>query len=447
MAEVQTYVPGYRLLNEPQFDEPTVINGGNHLVTTFVEVEGAGDYLPPYAGNLDIMTAAATKVGEEIAEEGRSVVVRIIRRPSMSTDGIYFNPIWDVRMTDTSLRDGSHHKRHQFTKEEVRSIVSALDAAGVPVIEVTHGDGLGGSSFNYGFSKTPEQELIKLAAETAKESKIAFLMLPGVGIKEDIKEAQNNGGVICRIATHCTEADVSIQHFGLARELGLETVGFLMMSHTITPEKLAQQARIMADAGCQCVYVVDSAGALVLEGVADRVSALVAELGDDAQVGFHGHENLGLGVANSIEAVRAGAKQIDGTCRRFGAGAGNAPVEALIGVFDKIGVKTGIDFFDIADAAEEVVAPGHAAGMPAGPQCADHGLLRCLLELPQARHPPVRALRRARAQAVAPGRAAQADRRPGGPADRHRAGDQARTGCRTSDPLITSVRSPRLADD
>lgn len=134
--------------------------------------------------------------------------------------------IWDVRITDTSLRDGSHHKRHQFTKDEVGAIVAALDAAGVPVIEVTHGDGLGGSSFNYGFSKTPEQELIKLAAQTAKEARIAFLMLPGVGTKEDIKEAQDNGGSICRIATHCTEADVSIQHFGLARELGLETVGF-----------------------------------------------------------------------------------------------------------------------------------------------------------------------------------------------------------------------------
>jgi len=263
------------------------------------------------------------------------------------------NSIWDVRITDTSLRDGSHHKRHQFTKEEVGSIVAALDAAGVPVIEVTHGDGLGGSSFNYGFSKTPEQELIKLAAQTATEARIAFLMLPGVGITDDIIEAQDNGGEICRIATHCTEADVSIQHFGLARERGLETVGFLMMAHTIPPEALAKQARIMADAGCQCVYVVDSAGALVLEGVRDRVAALVAELGEDAQVGFHGHENLGLGVANSVEAVRAGAKQIDGSCRRFGAGAGNAPVEALIGVFD----KTGIDFFDIADAAEDVVRP------------------------------------------------------------------------------------------
>ena len=343
----------------------------------------------------------------------------------MSTD-IFFNPIWDVRLTDTSLRDGSHHKRHQFTKEEVGAIVAALDAAGVPVIEVTHGDGLGGSSFNYGFSKTPEQELIKLAAETAKEAKIAFLMLPGVGTKEDIKEAQNNGGSICRIATHCTEADVSIQHFGLARELGLETVGFLMMSHTIPPEKLAAQARIMADAGCQCVYVVDSAGALVLEGVRDRVAALVAELGDDAQVGFHGHENLGLGVANSVEAVRAGAKQIDGSCRRFGAGAGNAPVEALIGVFDKIGVKTGIDFFDIADAAEEVVAPA----MPAECLLDRNALIMGYSGVYSSflKH----AIRQSERYGVpgppaaAPGGSAQAHRRPGRPAHRHRAGNQAR---------------------
>src|ERR1700750_211632 len=275
----------------------------------------------------------------------------------MSTADIFFNPIWDVRMTDTSLRDGSHHKRHQFTKDEVGAIVAALDNAGVPVIEVRHGAGWGGSSFNYGFSKTPEQELIKLAADTAKEAKIAFLMLPGLGTKEDIKEAQHNGGSICRIATHRHEADVSSQHFGLCRELGLETVGFLMMSHTISPEKLAEQARIMADAGCQCVYVVDSAGALVLEGVADRVSALVAELGDDAQVGFHGHENLGLAVANSVTAYRAGARQIDGSARRFGAGAGNTPTAACVGVCDNLGIETGVDFFKIVDAAEDVVLP------------------------------------------------------------------------------------------
>ncbi|RVW00801.1 4-hydroxy-2-oxovalerate aldolase [Rhodococcus xishaensis] len=286
---------------------------------------------------------------------------KIGRTDSVHTDGVHFDGTWDIRITDTSLRDGSHHKRHQFTGTEVRDIVAALDGAGVPVIEVTHGDGLGGSSFNYGFSKTPEQELIKIAVETAKRAKIAFLMLPGVGVKEDIVEAQDNGASICRIATHCTEADVAIQHFGLARDRGLETVGFLMMAHTVTPEKLSEQARIMADAGCQCVYVVDSAGALVLEQVTERVEALAQELGDDAQVGFHGHENLGLGVANSVAAVRAGAKQIDGSTRRFGAGAGNTPVEAFVGVCDKIGVKTGIDFFAVADAAENVVRPAMPA--------------------------------------------------------------------------------------
>ena len=264
---------------------------------------------------------------------------------------------YDIRITDTCLRDGSHHKRHQFTADEARAIVSALDDAGVPVIEVTHGDGLGGSSFTYGFSRTPEQDLITLAADTATRAKIAFLMLPGVGVKDDIGIAADNGASICRIATHCTEADVSVQHFGLARDRGLETVGFLMMAHSQPPEVLAKQARIMVDAGCQCVYVVDSAGALVLEQVSDRVGAIHAEIGSEAMVGFHGHENLGVGVANSIAAVRAGAKQIDGSCRRFGAGAGNTPVEALVGVCDKLGIRTGVDFFKVVDAAEDVVRP------------------------------------------------------------------------------------------
>src|SRR5690349_10551154 len=244
----------------------------------------------------------------------------------------------DIRLTDTCLRDGSHHKRHQFTAEEVRSIIAALDEAGVPVLEVTHGDGLGGSSFNYGFSHTPEQELIKIAAETAKRAMIAFLMLPGVGTKDDIREAQDNGGSICRIATHCTEADVSEQHFRLARELGLETVGFLMMSHTQPPEVLAERA-------------------LIMEGVADRVSALVAEIGSQATVGFHGHENLDLGCANTVMAVRAGATQIDGSVRRFGAGAGNTPLDAFVGVCDKLGWRTGVDFLKIIDASEDVVRP------------------------------------------------------------------------------------------
>ena len=263
----------------------------------------------------------------------------------------------DIRITDTCLRDGSHAKRHQFTEEHVRSMVAALDAAGMPVIEVTHGDGLGGSSFNYGFSHTNERVLMKAAVETAKQAKIAALMLPGLGTKDDIKAAADVGVSVMRIATHCTEADISIQHFGMARELGLETVGFLMMGHSQQPEVLASQARIMADAGCQCVYVVDSAGAMILEDVTVRVQALIAELGSDATVGFHAHENLGLSVANSIMAVRAGAVQIDGSTRAFGAGAGNTPLEVFAAVAERQGIRTGLHVLELVDVAEDVVRP------------------------------------------------------------------------------------------
>ncbi len=239
----------------------------------------------------------------------------------------------------------------------MRSIVAALDDAGMPVIEVTHGDGLGGSSFNYGFSRTDERLLMKAAVETATNAKIAGLMLPGLGTKDDIRAAADLGVSIVRIATHCTEADVAIQHFELARELGMETVGFLMMAHSQPPELIAKQARIMVDAGCQCPYVVDSAGAMILEDVTDRVEAVVAEVGNDAMVGFHGHENLGLSVANSICAVRAGAKQIDGSTRAFGAGAGNTPLEVFAAVAERQGIRTGLDVLKMIDVAEDVVRP------------------------------------------------------------------------------------------
>jgi 4-hydroxy 2-oxovalerate aldolase len=225
------------------------------------------------------------------------------------------------------------------------------------VIEVTHGDGLGGSSFNYGFSRTDERKLIAVAVDVATRAKVAALMLPGVGTKDDITAVADLGVSVIRIATHCTEADISMQHFGLARDLGLETVGFLMMAHSQPPEVLATQARIMVDAGCQCVYVVDSAGALILHQVTERVEAVLAEIGKDAQVGFHGHENLALGVANSICAIRAGATQIDGSTRRFGAGAGNTPNEALVAVCAKLGIRTGIDVLRMFDVAEDVVRP------------------------------------------------------------------------------------------
>jgi 4-hydroxy 2-oxovalerate aldolase len=264
---------------------------------------------------------------------------------------------FNIRLTDTTLRDGSHAMSHRFTAEQVRSVVRGLEDAKIEVIEVAHGDGLGGSSFNYGFSLTPELKLIKVAADEAKNAKIAVLMLPGLGTIHDLNQAHDAGASVARIATHCTEADISIQHFQHARSLGMETVGFLMLSHRSTPEDLAKQARIMADAGCQCVYVVDSAGALILEGVSDRVSALVAELGNDAQVGFHGHQNMSFGVANSVFAVRAGAKQIDGTLVALGAGAGNSPTEVLAAAFDRLNIGTGTDVQALMAAAEDVVKP------------------------------------------------------------------------------------------
>jgi 4-hydroxy 2-oxovalerate aldolase len=263
----------------------------------------------------------------------------------------------DIRVTDTSLRDGSHAKRHQFSEGDVRSIVAALDDAGMPVIEVTHGDGLGGSSYNYGFSATDERVLMKAAVDEATSAKIAALMLPGLGVKDDIAAAHDLGVSVIRIATHCTEADISEQHFTMSRELGLETVGFLMMAHTVVPDVLAGQARIMADAGCQCVYVVDSAGAMILDDAAERVAAVVDELGDDAQVGFHGHENLSLSLANTILAIRAGAVQVDGSTRRFGAGSGNTSCEALAAVTERLGITTGLDVLKMIDAAEDVVRP------------------------------------------------------------------------------------------
>lgn len=268
-----------------------------------------------------------------------------------------FSSELDLRLTDTSLRDGSHAKRHRFTAEHVRAVVAGLDAVGVPVIEVTHGDGLGGSSYNYGFSLVDERELMRIAVETATRAKIAALMLPGLGTMDDIKACADLGVRVIRVATHCTEADVADQHFGLARDLGLETVGFLMMAHTQPPEVLARQARVMANAGCQCVYVVDSAGAMILEDVPARVEAVAAELGGDAQVGFHGHENLGLSIANSVLAVRAGAVQIDGSARSFGAGAGNTQLEVFAAVADRVGLRTGVDVLGLIDVAEEIVRP------------------------------------------------------------------------------------------
>ncbi|HEX3513262.1 MAG TPA: 4-hydroxy-2-oxovalerate aldolase [Trebonia sp.] len=267
------------------------------------------------------------------------------------------DPAPKVRITDSTLRDGSHAMAHRFTEEQVRGVVHALDSAGVEVIEVTHGDGLGGSSFNYGFSVVDDVKLVAAAVDEARGAKIAVLLLPGLGTIRDLRMARDAGASVARIATHCTEADVAVQHFAAAREMGMETVGFLMLSHRIGPDELAKQARIMVDGGAECVYVVDSAGALVLGEAQARVAALIGEIGGEAQVGFHGHQNLSLGVANSVLAAQQGALQVDGALCALGAGAGNAPTEVLVATFDRLGIPTGVDVQGALAAAEDVVKP------------------------------------------------------------------------------------------
>jgi 4-hydroxy 2-oxovalerate aldolase len=259
------------------------------------------------------------------------------------------------RVTDTTLRDGSHALRHQYTREQVKTVVEALDKAGVPVLEVTHGDGLAGSSIQYGFSRTDEMDLIEEARKAATNARIAALLLPGIGTRKELKDAIDRGIQVVRIATQCTEADISQQHFGMAKEMGLEAVGFLMMSHMRPPEILAEQALLMEQYGADCVYVVDSAGALLPDGAAARVRALKEAL--TIQVGFHAHNNLGVAIGNTLAAVEAGADQVDGTLRGLGAGAGNAPTELLAATLDKLGINPGLDVFALMDAAEFVVAP------------------------------------------------------------------------------------------
>lgn len=261
----------------------------------------------------------------------------------------------DVIITEVALRDGSHAMRHQFTENQVRAAVAGLDAANVPYIEVAHGDGLGGSTIQYGHSLTDEFKLIEAAVETAKQAKIAVLSLPGIATRPDIKRAADLGVSMVRVATHVTEADVSLKHLSYAKELGLETVGFLMMSHMAEPSKIVEQAKIMVNGGADILYIVDSAGALLPNQVADRVTALKQEIG--VPIGFHAHNNLSLAVANSLAAIEAGAERIDGSIRCLGAGAGNTQTEVLVSVLDKIGIQTGVDVYKIMDVAEDIIAP------------------------------------------------------------------------------------------
>lgn len=271
-----------------------------------------------------------------------------------------------ITLTDTTLRDGSHSVKHQFSLDEVSRIVSALDEAGIDIIEVGHGDGLTGSTCNYGYAAESDFDIVRAAAQAAKKARIAVLLLPGIGTVPDLKKAKEMGATVVRVATHVTEADVSWEHITEAKKMGFFVVGFLMMAHRAPVEQVVEEAKKMASYGADMVYCTDSAGAMIPSEVREKISALVEAL--DVPVGFHSHNNLGLAIGNSLAAVEAGATYIDGSLGGLGAGAGNTATEMLVAVLTKAGYEINAEVFPSIDAATDVLKPilkGHGVTLPA----------------------------------------------------------------------------------
>lgn len=262
-----------------------------------------------------------------------------------------------VLVHDMCLRDGMHAKREQISVEQMVKVATALDDAGVPLIQVTHGAGMGGNSLQHGFALASNEEYLKAVCPKMKQAKVSVLLIPGLGTMRELQSAYDCGARSVHVATHCTEADTSPQHIAFARKLGMDTTGFLMMAHLNNPEGLAQQGKLMESYGAQTIYITDSAGYLLPDDVVARVQALKAVLKPETEIGFHGHHNLGLGIWNSIAAIEAGASRIDGSVAGLGAGAGNTPLEAFLAVCERLGIETGVDLFKLMDVAEDVIVP------------------------------------------------------------------------------------------
>ncbi|GAC33288.1 4-hydroxy-2-oxovalerate aldolase [Alteromonas sp. KS69] len=262
-----------------------------------------------------------------------------------------------VTLHDMSLRDGMHAKQHQISIDQMVAVATGLDEAGIPLIEVTHGDGLGGASLNYGFPAHTDEEYLNAVVPKMKNAKISALLLPGIGTVDHLKMARDCGVHTIRVATHCTEADVSEQHIGLAAKMKMDTVGFLMMAHMVSAEKILEQAKLMESYGANCIYCTDSAGYMLPDEVTHKISVLRANLNPATELGFHGHHNMGMAIANSLAAVDAGANRIDGSVAGLGAGAGNTPLEVFVAVLDRMQAVHGVDLYKIMDVAEDLVVP------------------------------------------------------------------------------------------